>query len=121
MANTSSVDGRSAFLREDLNYNNVQYFQSFNKFREPGLPTKLPAEEEVALKQNPQLLDLENNIRKLQENQASDYNIKAARNQLQSQTRKVIKDRLKQFIGEWVRNRRDWKVVTRGRERSDDS
>ena len=59
MANTSSVDGKSAFLNEPAQHDHVEFFQSFAKFREKGLPTSLPAKREATIRQDPQLLELE--------------------------------------------------------------
>ena len=43
IANTSSVDGQGAFLGEAVDHSHIDYFQSLEKFREPGLPCELPA------------------------------------------------------------------------------
>ena len=50
VANTS-VSGRDAFLGEAASHDHVDFFQSFAKFREKGLPNCLPAEQEDAIRQ----------------------------------------------------------------------
>ena len=50
VANTSSVDGQAVFLGEQVNHSHIDYFQSLEKFREPGLPCELPAHMEEGLK-----------------------------------------------------------------------
>lgn len=44
VANTSSVDGRSAFLNESAQHGPNDYFQSFANSREKDLPNTLPAD-----------------------------------------------------------------------------
>lgn len=44
VANTSSVDGRSAFLNVSAQHGHIDYFQSFASSREKGLPHTLPAD-----------------------------------------------------------------------------
>ena len=44
MTNTSSIDGRSAFLNELAQHDHVDYFQFFAKFHKKSLPSKLPAD-----------------------------------------------------------------------------
>ncbi len=62
VANTSSVCGKSAFLDEVAQHDHVDYFQSFANFREKGLPTKLPAEKEDAIRRDSQFLKLESEV-----------------------------------------------------------
>ena len=77
MANTSSVDGRSAFLNEPAQYDHIDYFQSFIKFREKGLPSSLPAEREATIRRDPQLLKFEDQVHELQIENATTSQIKA--------------------------------------------
>ncbi len=65
VANTSSVCGKSAFLGETAQHDHVDYFQSFAKYREKGLPSKLPAEEEDAIRRDPQFFKFENEVLRL--------------------------------------------------------
>ena len=58
VANTSSCDGRRAFLDEAAQHDHVEYFQGFSKFREKGLPWTLPAEKEAALEKDQHLIEL---------------------------------------------------------------
>jgi len=114
------VDGRSAFLNEPPQHDHVEFFQSFAKFREQGLPTKLPAEEEAAVKQDPQLLVLQSDVKRLLDNSSSVKEVKAARTRVNTSYRKLAKARLGSYQLDWVQKRRDWKVITRGKERPDD-
>lgn len=120
VANLSSVDGKSAFLREKPQHDHIQHFQSFARFREPGLITELPAEEKAAVDQDPRLLALKNQIAQLRGEKANHDDIRAAKAALRNLHRKISRKRLEQYQLDWVKRRRDWKVLTRGKERADD-
>ena len=45
VANYSSVAGMRAFLDEEADHREVEYFQGLEQFREQGLPCQLPAAE----------------------------------------------------------------------------
>lgn len=78
VANTSAVCGKSAFLNETAQHDHVDYFQSFAKFREKGLPTKLPAEKEHAIRRDPQFLEFESEVQRLKRQRGPTCDIKAA-------------------------------------------
>jgi hypothetical protein len=63
VANTSSVDGQAAFLGERTDHSHIDYFQGLEKFREPGLPCRLPASLERHVSRDPRLLELEREAR----------------------------------------------------------
>jgi hypothetical protein len=48
LANCSSVDGQAAFLGELSDHRHIEYFQSIERFWEPGLPHELPARVETS-------------------------------------------------------------------------
>jgi hypothetical protein len=50
-----------AFLDEPADYRHVDYFQSLEKFHEPGFPCRLLARLEAALKSGPRLVALDDN------------------------------------------------------------
>ena len=81
--------------------------QGFSQFREKGFRTELPAKEKARINEDPRLLDLQKRTQFLQ-SEARNYKTRA------------IKKRLAQFQLEWVRQRRDWKIDTRGKERPED-
>ena len=60
VVNTSSVCRRSTFLSEPAQHDHVNYFQSFAKFCEKGLSSKIPAEKEAAIRRDPQLVEFKN-------------------------------------------------------------
>ena len=97
----------------------MDYFQSFAKYREKGLPSKLPAEEEDAIRR-PQLLRFESEVLRLKRERGPASEIKAAESKSRAYRARLSKKRLQQYKFEWVRERRDWKVKTRGKERPND-
>lgn len=120
VANVSSVDGRSAFLDEPSNHDPVNYFQSYAIFREKGLPTKLSAEREMAVRQDPQLLELKNQIEEFRCSNPASSELKIVRRNLESLRLKLTSESLKTYRNEWIKNRRDWKIETNGKELPDD-
>ena len=78
VANTSAVCGKSTVLNQNAQDNHVDYFQSFAKFREKGLPTKLPAEKEDAIRRDPQFLEFESEVQRLKRQRAPTCDMKAA-------------------------------------------
>lgn len=120
VANTSSCDGKSAFLNEKPQHDHVNFFQSFAHLREPGLPTKLPAEKEAATRRDSGVLALESEIAQLRRDNACVNDKRLARSKLQTLLKKLKRDQLRQHQHEWVENRRKWHVTTRGKERPDD-
>ena len=120
VANTSSVCGRSAALDEPAQHDHVDYFQSFAKFHKTGLPTKLPAGEAAAISRHPQFLALESEMSRLKSEHGSPSQIQAAVRQTRACRLRLTRKRLQQYKLEWVRERRDWKVATRGQGRSEE-
>ena len=121
MASTSDVCGKTAFWNEPAQHDHVDFFQSFAKLREKGLPSSLPAEKEAAVRQDPQLLVLEREIERLRSDGAPASEIKAATGRARNYRSGLRKRLLQQYKLEWVRQRRDWKVATRGKEKADDA
>lgn len=118
VANTSSVDGQGAFLGEATNSKHIDYFQGLERFREPGLPCELPARLEEELKQNPRLQELEQEVRQCpRECQTA---LKHSRQLLASYWNTLQRVALYKYQERWIRERRDWQVLTRGREQRDD-
>ncbi|KAL9125013.1 MAG: hypothetical protein Q9217_005728 [Psora testacea] len=115
----ATVHAIRRYLGEKVNaqHDHVDYFQSFAKYHEKGLPTSLPAEEEAAIKQDPHLMKLENEVYRLKPENASSKKVTAEKRSLCLSCSHVQEetDPL-----EWVQKQRDWKIATRGREQSDD-
>ncbi|KAI9764073.1 MAG: hypothetical protein M1840_008877 [Geoglossum simile] len=119
-ANTSSCNGRQAFLDEAAQHDHIEYFQGFNKFREKGLPYALPAEKRAALENDLQIIELQDRVQQLEMEGASAEDIKGARNKVRSCHHKLERAALRVFQNQWVKDQRDWKIRTRGREQAED-
>ena len=120
VANTSSCDGRRAFLNEAAQHDHVEYFQGFGKFREKGLPCTLPAEKEAALEKDEQLIELKNRIRQLKTEGASTKDITDARNKVRNYRESLKRASLRKYQASWVQDRRDWKIRTQGKDQAED-
>ena len=120
VANIFAVCGRSTALDEPAQHDCVDYFQSFAKFHESGLPSKLPAREVAAISQHPQFLAFEAEVHRLISEHGSPSKIQAAVGKARACRLRLTRKRLQQYKLEWVRERRDWKVMTRGEKRAED-
>jgi hypothetical protein len=121
MANCSAVDGQSAFLGEPSDHRPIDYFQSLEMFREAGLPCTLPIRLEESIRDDPDLLELERDVDTLVcEKGATAPAVKEARRCVNRLRSRLKKDALSQYQEEWVEERRDWKIQTRGAERPND-
>ncbi|KAH9229106.1 hypothetical protein K456DRAFT_1753003 [Colletotrichum gloeosporioides 23] len=111
VANCSSVDGLGAFLGEQADHSAVNFFQGIEKFRESGAPNVLPAAIEKALWQKREVADLEEQISLAV---TADHKAKLSGN-LRNLPRKLKATALAEYRDQWVRDRRDWKLLTRGK------
>lgn len=116
IANTSSIDGQSAFLDEPAKTRHIQYLQGVSRFHENGLPASLPAEKEALISQNPELLQLQEEVEQLIKDCADEYTISMAKQNLRRCRRQIKDEALRQYRVDWVQERRDWKILSRGKE-----
>ena len=107
-------------MGEEPQHDHVGYFQGFSQFREKGLPRELPAKEKARVNRDPQLLKLQKRVQLLQSGPVSNIDIKSATNEARNYRARIMRKRLAQFQLEWVRQRRDWKINTRGKESPED-
>jgi hypothetical protein len=97
VANCSAVDGQAAFLGEKADHSVIGYFQGLGRFRERGAPTCLPAAMKADLRNHPDVVRLEGEA-------------------LKARRLKSLEHRaLNSYRAEWLRDRRDWKILTRGK------
>ncbi|KAI9764757.1 MAG: hypothetical protein M1840_008026 [Geoglossum simile] len=121
VANCSSVDGQAAFLGEAAQHDHINYFQGLRKFCEKGLPNRLPAKIEASLRQDSNLLELKNKVQQLEADENVDpCEISMAKSKVREYFRSLKAKTLQQYKQDWVRNRRDWKVTTHGKEPAKD-
>ncbi|KAL2440885.1 hypothetical protein ABEF95_008226 [Exophiala dermatitidis] len=120
VANCSSVDGQAAFLGESSDHRHIDYFQSLEKFREQGLPCKLPAHLEETISRDPHLCELQSEVQALTLKEGQGATLTEAKRRLASYRKTLKHAALRQHQEEWVRERRDWKILTRGKEQPGD-
>jgi hypothetical protein len=120
VANCSSVDGQAAFRDEDTDNRHIEYFQGLEKFHEEGLPDRLPMHLEEALQRNPQLCEMKAEIQALTQAVGGNDAVSKAKRQYTNHPKKLKPKALYQHQEHWVRERRDWKILTRGREVAQD-
>ena len=118
VANTSSVDGQAAFLGEQVNHSHIDYFQSLEKFREPGLPCELPAHMMEDLKHDCRRRELESEVQEL--SNKDPLRSREAKKNLTSYVKTLSRNTLRQYQEDWTQHRRDWKIITRGKEQASD-
>ena len=115
VANCSSVDGQAAFRDEDSDHRHIEYFQGLEKFREEGLPDRLPAHLEQKVLDDPQLCEVDEEI-PAKQTTGGLGTLKRGRQRRTNLLKKLKLEALRQYQQNWVRERRDWKVLTRGRQ-----
>ncbi|KAL9637832.1 MAG: hypothetical protein Q9164_001951 [Protoblastenia rupestris] len=102
------------------NTSSVEDEEGFSQFRGKGLPRELPAKEKARINEDPQLLELQKRVQLLQRGSASGIDIKNATNEARNHRTRIMRNRLAQFQLEWIWQRRDWKIDTRGKESLED-
>ena len=116
VANCSSVDGLETFRDKPTDHRHVEYFQSLEKFREQGLPCELPARLEYALKRDPHLLELQAEVQALTGERGAAGALNEAKCSVTSYYKTPKSNTLREYQEQWIRDRRDWKILTRGKE-----
>ena len=115
LANCSSVDVLNTLMGKPADNTHIDFFQGFSRFHEHGLPRRLPIEEEQKIDSNPRLIAKAMEIH----NAESDIDTKRLQREYRIIKREIYSKTLQQFQSDWVRKQRDWKILTRGRERPD--
>jgi hypothetical protein len=102
------VDGQAAFLDEEPDHTVIDYFQGLRQFRERGAPTFLPTALKSGLRKHPEVV-------KLEEAAARDGKHSEASKALRSLLKSLEHRALVSYRAAWMRERRDWKILTRGK------
>jgi hypothetical protein len=108
-----------AFLEEQADHREVDYFQGLEQFREQGLPCQLPAAEQDKLEDDSVLRELRTTLRALTLNGPSSA-VNEAKNQLSTYRKALERETLRKYQKQWIQDRRVWKILTRGKERAQD-
>ncbi|KAI9866782.1 MAG: hypothetical protein M1813_000724 [Trichoglossum hirsutum] len=105
VANCSSVDGQAVFLGEAAQHDHIDYSQGLRKFREKGLPNRLPAKIEASLEQYSNLLELKNKVQQLEVDENADpCEISMAKAKVREYLCSLKAKTLQQYIQDRVRN-----------------
>ncbi|KAK5332098.1 hypothetical protein LTR93_001103 [Exophiala xenobiotica] len=88
-ANCSSVDGQAAFLGEASDHSQIEYFQSADKYMEPGLPHELPARVEEELIHDPGLCGLQERVAVLERQGATGSTVRDVRRLISNYRRRL--------------------------------
>ena len=90
------------------------------KFHEEGLPDKLPSHLEEDIYRDLQLRELEKEVQTLARTGGGDKALNKAKQRYANLLKKLKNKALRQYQEHWVRERRDWKILTRGKETAQD-
>ena len=108
-------------MGENSAHRRIDLFQSLERFREQGFPHDLPARLEADLNLDPQLCELRENLHKLKLWKGSATTLPEAERHTASYYKKLYRVRLREYQKKWVQDRRDWKILSRGKEVSSDT
>jgi hypothetical protein len=113
------VEGLAAFLGEETDHRHIDYFQGLEMFREQGLPDKLPVDRKKSLteslKRDPRVLELEHEVQRLEEVQADRATLAKAKRKVAQYRDSQRQKALVAYQEEWVRRRRELKILSRGK------
>ncbi|RHZ54243.1 uncharacterized protein CDV56_106367 [Aspergillus thermomutatus] len=115
LANCSGVDVFNALRGRLADHTHINYFQGYGQFHEHGLPRRLPIEEERKIDANPRLVAKAMEI----QNAESNGDTNRLKRNYSILKRGIYSSTLQRYQSEWVQSQRDWKILTRGRERPD--
>jgi len=111
MANTSSANGKRAFLDEEPNHEAVDHFQGLEQFREEGLPQRLPAQKEAEMSRHPEVTLIEQQL----EHCDSEIHRDELRREIVNLLKRLKSLALKQYQKAWIKEQRDLRILTRGK------
>ncbi|KAJ5291551.1 hypothetical protein N7478_000802 [Penicillium angulare] len=112
----SSIDTVSAVLGEEEQSSHGEYFQGFERFYEQGYPGELPAEIEANILQMPELIAISSRIEQLQALNSDKGSIAAEKLNYKKTLLRLRIAGLKGYQNRWVRERRDHRILNRGKE-----
>jgi thiamine pyrophosphate-dependent acetolactate synthase large subunit-like protein len=112
LANCSSVDGQAAFRGEQSHHRHIEYFQSLERLREDGLPNSLPAEVQVEVDNDADLLEFAKHI----QTAITEDGVKDAKRCWANAWKRLQQKRLRKHQKEWLKKRRKWKITSRDEE-----
>ncbi|PLB48229.1 hypothetical protein P170DRAFT_360496, partial [Aspergillus steynii IBT 23096] len=117
-AHCSSIDTVGDVLDEGEETYHIEYFQSYRQFREVGLPCELPAEMEVAIMKMPEIVEARDRIKQLLDN-ADHFGAAEEEQEYRKLYTRIQLSELHRFQHEWVQERRQRRVLNRGKDEPD--
>lgn len=108
-------------MEEASDHRHIDYFQSVDRFLEPGLPSELPARLQDELNHDERLCELQEKANSLVRDETARADVSEARRRLANYRRKLHSQALRAYQKRWVRERRDWKILTGGKKQAHDS
>ncbi|KAF4227251.1 hypothetical protein CNMCM8980_005978 [Aspergillus fumigatiaffinis] len=112
VASVCGVDGLNAARGRETDHTHIEYFQGYEQFYEQGLPRKLPIQKELELGSDALLVEMRAEI----DNASTTGDRERLNAQYRAQKKRIYARELERFRKEWVRQRRDQFILTRGKE-----
>lgn len=104
------------FLGETMRLDHIEYLQGVGKYREKGYPRCLPSEREHAVQNDPMLQKLQYDVQNLVKNKDSDpFETSITKKREKALRNKLRTKALKSYREEWVQNRLEGKIISRGK------
>lgn len=116
MLHCSSIDTVSAVLGEEEQSDHIDYFQGFERFYEHGYPGELPAEIEADILQIPELIEIRSRVEQLEGMNIDRESIATEKLKYRKALLRLRIAGLKEYQSHWVRERRDQRILNRGKE-----
>ncbi|KAJ5839490.1 uncharacterized protein N7525_004678 [Penicillium rubens] len=104
-----------AVLDEDDQSDHIEYFQGYVQYYERGLPGELPAEIKGSILEKPDMVEMRAQIESFAQNHDKD----SLKNMNLEYRKALVRHRLfelKQYQNRWVQEKRDQKIINRGKE-----
>ena len=114
-AHCSSIDTVSAVLDEENQPDHIEYFQGYVQFYERGLPGELTAETKESILDKPDMVEIRDRIKFFEQSRDE----KSLKNGKLEYRKALVRHRLfelKQYQNRWVQEKRDQKILNRGKE-----
>ncbi|KAJ5971697.1 uncharacterized protein N7479_001615 [Penicillium vulpinum] len=114
-AHCSSIDTVGAVLDEEDQSDHIEYFQGYVQYYERGLPGELPAEIKESILEKPDMVEMRAQIDSFAQNHDEDR----LKNKKLEYRKALVRYRLfelRQYQIRWAQEKRDRKVINRGKE-----
>ncbi|KAJ5268057.1 hypothetical protein N7524_006097 [Penicillium chrysogenum] len=114
-AHCSSIDTVGAVLDEEDQSDHIEYFQGYVQYYERGLPGELPAEIKESILEKPDMVEMRAQI----DSFAQNHDENRLKNKKLEYRKALVRHRLfelRQYQTRWAQEKRDRKVINRGKE-----